>query len=101
MRGDAAATGSPPPALLVRAAANGHIAAVRLMLERGADVNARERATALHEAALRGDRDLVEMLLDHGADPSVHDAYHGATPAGWAAYAGHDALAEYLRSREA
>jgi ankyrin repeat protein len=79
----------------------GHVDVARLMLERGADVNARDRATALHQAALRGDPDLVELLLDHGADPNVHDADHGATPAGWAAYAGHEALAEHLRSREA
>lgn len=53
----------------------GHPAIVRLLLERGADSNAPEGATAprgvaLHAAARAGDRELVEMLLAHGADPN-------------------------------
>ena len=47
--------------LIARAAAQGNAAAVALLLERGADVNAfGERATALHEAAWRNDTALVE-----------------------------------------
>ena len=30
-------------------------------------------ATALHLALLRGDVDLIELLLDHGADPRIKD----------------------------
>jgi len=33
----------------------------------------RQGRTALHYAARRGDLDLVELLLSHGADPSVRD----------------------------
>jgi ankyrin repeat protein len=49
-------------------------ATVRLLLERGAEVNAvsRERMqlTALHQAAIKARRDSLQLLLDHGADPS-------------------------------
>lgn len=43
---------------------------MRLLLARGADVNARQQLdyTALHGAASRGDRSMAELLLEHGAD---------------------------------
>jgi len=55
----------------------GHHAIVRLLLDRGADPNAPDGATAprgaaLHAAARRGDRETVEVLLAHGADPNGH-----------------------------
>jgi hypothetical protein len=53
-----------------------------LLIERGADVNARDLdngETPLHAAALNGDVELVRLLLARGADPlaTTHD---GATP---------------------
>ena len=51
------------------------------------------RATALHEAALRGDRPLVDLLLAAGADPSIRDREFNADAAGWATHAGHHDLA--------
>jgi ankyrin repeat protein len=47
---------------------------VRLLLDRGADPNWPDGATAprgaaLHAAAGAGDRPVVELLLAHGADP--------------------------------
>ncbi len=53
----------------------GHGEIVRDLLERGADPNWPEGATAprgvaLHAAARAGDRQLVELLLAHGADPN-------------------------------
>jgi ankyrin repeat protein len=43
---------------------------VRLLIERGADVNGRRRdgLTALHGAAYRGHCEVIRFLLDHGAD---------------------------------
>jgi uncharacterized protein len=43
---------------------------VRLLLERGADANARQQAgfAALHTAALHGDIEMAKILVEHGAD---------------------------------
>jgi hypothetical protein len=46
-------------------------------------------ATALHYAALNGDRETAGLLLRHGAEVNARDDRFGATPAGWAI--------EYLR----
>jgi Raf kinase inhibitor-like YbhB/YbcL family protein len=61
--------------LLLLAAAGGCVDTVRPLLEKGADVNAKDGAgkTALMVAALAGSREIVQMLLDHGADPNVMD----------------------------
>jgi uncharacterized protein len=50
--------------------------AVRFLLELGADVNAQDlvdRRTALMGAAHKGRNDIVELLVQHGADLSLHD----------------------------
>jgi ankyrin repeat protein len=74
------------------------VASIRQLLDLGYDIGAAgaDRRTALHEAALRGDADLCGWLLEHGADPSARDRDFGGTPSGWAAHAGHHALAERL-----
>ena len=55
---------------LVVAAHSGHTELALYLLEQGADANSIAAGyTALHAAILRGDLDLVEALLDHGADP--------------------------------
>ena len=46
----------------------------RLLLERGVDVNAREKKdcwSSLHEAAMRGRVEVVRVLLDHGANAKL------------------------------
>jgi ankyrin repeat protein len=55
----------------------GHHDIARMLLDRGADPNLPEGATAprgaaLHAAARAGSRSLVELLLAHGADPNGH-----------------------------
>lgn len=52
--------------------------------------------TALHEAANRGHRAIVELLLAAGADCTVVEPRWGGTAAGWAAEGGHDELAAAL-----
>lgn len=54
---------------------------VDLLLSHGPNVNARRRdgLTALHSAAYRGHRRVMETLLAHGADPTIR-GYDGAGP---------------------
>ena len=57
---------------LVVAAHSGQTALARLLVERGADINAHGAGySALHAAVLRGDLDLVKVLLSRGADPNL------------------------------
>jgi len=90
---------------LTWAACNGRVAAIRRLVELGADVNERgtfggpdhgQGVTALHLAAQAGRSDAVETLLELGADPTIRDALHGGTPAGWARHGGHPELARRL-----
>jgi len=71
---------------------------VKMLLDAGADPNARqERGFApLHDAAANGHAALVDLLLKHGAraDAKVDD---GKTPGDMAAERGHDEIAEKLK----
>lgn len=55
-------------------------AAVRVLIEAGADVNATNEAdfTALHAATFRGWNEVVQYLVDHGANINARD-YRGRT----------------------
>jgi ankyrin repeat protein len=59
-------------------------------------VDGAARFTALHSAAFHGNDEAVDVLLKHGANPRVRDGKYCATPAGWAAYAGHVATAHRI-----
>lgn len=83
---------------LAEAASMGKRDAVRVMLDAGFDINAPGR-TALHEAALRGDLELVRALLEWGADPTIVDPQYNSTPLGWAQHAGRDEVAELLAAQ--
>jgi ankyrin repeat protein len=52
--------------------------------------------TALHEAANRGHREVVQLLLDNGADATVVEPHWGGTAAGWAHHGGHPDIVEML-----
>lgn len=52
--------------------------------------------TPLHAAAFHGNDEAVAVLLRHGANPRLRDRKYCATPAGWAAYAGHKATADLI-----
>lgn len=74
---------------------------VRLLVEHGADVNAKtipgvetgafmrdvrtKGETPLHRAAAYADEQIIEYLLDHGADREARDA-QGDSPLSWASY---------------
>lgn len=68
---------------LVANAAHGSIDQVRILLERGVDINATAASgsTALSYAVLRNQREICELLLDAGADPNIPDSdLQGGTP---------------------
>ncbi len=73
------------------------------VLDAGGDPDAlnRNAQTALHDAAWRDDVDLIDLLLDRGADPRIRDGMHHSTPWGWADYNESTAAAARLVEREA
>ncbi|HKY42270.1 MAG TPA: ankyrin repeat domain-containing protein [Pyrinomonadaceae bacterium] len=81
---------------------HGHIDAAKLLLDKGAEINAIPggfdyAGTGLHYAALNGHRAMVEFLLDQGAGRNIKDTKVGSTAAGWAEYGGHADLLDLLR----
>ena len=80
-----AVAGTASPALaagdVIAAVRAGDVAAVRVLVADGADVDAPQGdgATALHWAAHRGDYALAELLLGAGANVNAANAL-GATP---------------------
>lgn len=79
------------------AAAGRHLDVSRLLIERGADVNASQHGgfVPLHQAAQHGDGELAEVLLAAGADRDAR-LDDGRTAADIALEAGHEGLADRL-----
>ncbi len=75
----------------------GHVDIARLLLDRGADPNRRNRAgqTAIMTAALFNQTAIIALLLERGADPNATD-HAGNTAAAVARMQGNTALAEML-----
>lgn len=76
------ATGETP---LWAAAGNGKTGSIRLLLDHGANPNAvagPAKVSALHQAVMRGNRELERLLLAFRADPQAKDA-NGKTPEDW------------------
>lgn len=79
---------------LIGSVAQGDLSRVRSILDAAPHlVHERDPAgaTALHYATLNGQREIVRLLLDQGAEINKVDNEFGATPTGWAI--------EYLRER--
>jgi uncharacterized protein len=85
----------------VYACMHGHIEAAKLLLEKGANVNAIPggfdySGSGLHYAALNSHRAMVDFLLEHGADVNLRDTKVWSTASGWAEHGGHEDLRDYL-----
>ena len=74
---------------LIKASAYGRIRVVKLLLEKGADVNKHNEGgeTPLHYAARHGHVKVMEILIDHDADPTKKGTGCG-TPMQWAGRGG-------------
>lgn len=86
---------SREPALLADVAALHHWGVVRALVDGGfPTTNPSETgATALHYAAAAGEPDIVDVLIEHGADPAAVEGSFGFDAAGWASHFGHADLA--------
>lgn len=95
-------TRSEHPDLLAQAAARQNWAAVRMLAELGFPVDEAGPggATAAHRAAGAGRVDVLELLVDRGADVEAKDPRFGATALGWAEYFGQPETAAWLRGRD-
>jgi ankyrin repeat protein len=84
--------------MVADAAMRGDAAAVKGLLQQGADVNAAQGdgMTALHWAARRGDADTVRMLLYAGANWRATTRLGGHTPLLLASQMGHARAIEAL-----
>lgn len=73
---------------------------VRALAAAGGDLDATvDGHTMLHHAAWIGDVELVQALLECGADPDAVDDEYGTTPLGWAEHGHAEGTAAILRLR--
>lgn len=81
-----------------KAVKSGRDEAVRLVAELGFDLNAMIlKRTPMHDAAWGNHVEMIKLLLQLGADPSIRDGSHNGTPLDWAEYNQQREAAEYLR----
>jgi len=75
----------------MRAAQNGHIGAVELLLDAGADVDAMNKSgyTVLMVASSVNNPDILKILIQHGANMDVQDREYGWTALIWSAKEGY------------
>jgi outer membrane protein assembly factor BamB len=80
------------------AAKKGDAAAVKALLDKGADVNAKTAygVTALGFAADKGHLEVVKVLLEHKADVNLKDTFYQATPLTWALMRNHAGIVKAL-----
>ena len=82
---------------LCRSVTTGDQSMLTRLIQLGFDINDRfTTKTPLHHAAEAGDTNRARLLINHGADPNLHDTHIGATPWGWANHNGHTETADYL-----
>ena len=81
----------------------GHEAVVKLLLEKGAEVDSESDngQTPLSWAAGDGHEAVVKLLLEKGAKLETKDEEYGRTPLSWAARNGHEAVVKLLLEKGA
>ncbi len=89
----------------VYACIHGHIDAAKLLLDKGAALDAIPggfdfAGTGLHYAAYFGQRAMVEFLLERGADSSIKDLKVNSTAADWAEHAKQHEIVKLLRRKK-
>jgi hypothetical protein len=88
------------------AADSGYAEIVRLLLDAGEDPNrynpigGHSHTTPLHQAAGKGHKEVVQLLVERGARTDLCDILWHATPAEWARHAGHPRVEAFLRAKE-
>ena len=90
--------------LLSRAAENGYEAMVKLLLEKGAELETKDKnygQTPLSWAASNGHEVVVKLLLEEGAKLETKDNNNGRTPLSYAASNGHEAVVKLLLEKGA
>jgi ankyrin repeat protein len=72
---------------------------VELFLANGAGVNVRGKnhVTALHSAAGKGHKNVIELLLANSANLNMAESISGTTALYWAVKNGHKEVADLLR----
>lgn len=88
---------------IVEVAQKGCTARVRELLKNGADVNVlgQDGSTALRNAAMNGYADIVEIVLEAGADPNISTKGPIGTPLCAAAQMAHDEIVKLLLAGKA
>ncbi|KAL8686389.1 MAG: hypothetical protein Q9224_005461, partial [Gallowayella concinna] len=93
---------------LINAVKQGDDLLLELAIEEGANVNAKgaDGKAPLHLAALQGNPDIVQLLIDHHANPNISASIRGdrmerkfegsRTPLHWACHKGHESCVRIL-----
>src|SRR5262245_34545902 len=88
---------------LIVAARKSNVEAVKELLAKGADPNAKTQygATPLFFACDRGNLEIVKMLVERGADVNAKDTFYNSTPVVWAVSKNHVAIVKLLLEKGA
>jgi ankyrin repeat protein len=94
------------PGVLSLMAKRNDVAAVKWLLDHGADPNARwahwdAEVTPLHLAVMQDHVEIVRLLLAAGANPTIRDSKHDSDAVGWAEFFGRLEIVRLLRTQAA